>query len=123
MNLLDQAKADNAYILEDDVAGFGRAFTYTAPAGSPLSLKGQYIRRGTAIDPNTGLPVSADVSAISFSLASFQVLAGAGVLPVKGATIVTTDSTGATVTGRIPEDGLMLDRVLDRATCLLKVTT
>jgi len=116
VNLLAQAEADNSFILEDAVNGFGRAMTYTSPDGSVIIvLTGQVIRRGTKLDQATGLPVAGDEASVTFRLSTFQA-ANPGLLPVKGGKIATTDSTGAALTYVIPADGIQLDRTAGRCT-------
>jgi len=124
MNLLSQAEADNSFILEDAVTGFGRLITYTLADGSTFSmLIGQVIRRGTKIDIATGLPVSSDEAAVTVRLSSFQTVFP-GKLPTAGDKISTTDSTGATIIYKVPADGIQLDRTAGRITLvnLKKVT-
>jgi hypothetical protein len=117
VNLLAQAEADNSFILEDAVNGFGRAMTYTSPDVVPvvIVLVGQVIRRGTKLDQATGLPVAGDEASVTFRLSTFQA-DNPGLLPVVGGKIATTDSTGAALNYRIPADGIMLDRTAGRCT-------
>lgn len=116
MNLLTRAEADNAIILEDAVNGFGRVMTYTLAAGTPSgSLTGQFIRRGTKIDPASGLPVAADEASVTIRLSSFRAIFGA-IDPAKGDRIAVADSTGTVVTYVVPADGIMLDKTAGRAT-------
>ena len=111
MNLLDQAEADNAFILEDDVSGFGRAVTLTdlvTPTPNVYQAIGQVTRVGVAIDPGTGLQVPGNTCAVTLRLSAL------GVLPVEGWAVETTDITGAAVTGKIKN--VMLDRTAGRVT-------
>lgn len=116
MNLMIQAEADNAFILEDSVNGFGRAMTYTLAAGTPThELIGQFIRRGTKIDPASGLPIAGDEASVTFRLSTFRSLFGS-IDPAKGDIIAVGDSTGTTIAYKVSADGIMLDKTAGRAT-------
>ncbi len=65
MNLRELAEADNAIIVEDDVSGFGVAIMLTDPAGPVHQVKGQFSRVGVDIDPETGLLVAGNKSAVT----------------------------------------------------------
>ena len=120
MNLLGQAEADLAFVLEDDVNGYGRAITLTAPGegGTVYNVKGQYNRIGVAVDPGTGAAVATDKSSVTVRISSLS-----NVIPGAGWTVTTTDSTGAVVTGKVPltGDNVFPDRALGRVTILFKV--
>lgn len=117
MNLLDQAEADLAHLLEDDVSGFGRPAVLTDPQGVTYSLVGQYIRRGTKLDPGTGLMVAGDESFFACRLSTL------GTMPKAGWTVTTCDATGAEVKGKVVPDGVMADRTLGIVTLSLKVVS
>jgi hypothetical protein len=112
--LLDQAEADNAMILEDDVSGFGRAVTLTdnATPANVYQAKGQVTRVGVAIDPGTGLQVPGNTCAITLRLSSL------GVLPQEDWSVETTDITGAVVAGKVKN--VMLDRTAGRVTFMVR---
>lgn len=120
MSLRALAEADNAIILEDALNGFGVEIKLTAPPPSPLpedyapevyTLTGQYIRRGVDIDPETGLTVAGNFSAVTIRLSSM-----APALPTEGWAVETTDITGATVKGKAKH--CLLDRTAGRATLI-----
>jgi hypothetical protein len=113
MNLRELAEADNAFLLEDDVAGFGVAIMLTDLAGNVYQVKGQYHRVGVDVDPETGLMVPGNRSTVTVRLASLG-----GVLPDDGWLVETKDITGATVRGKA--SSVMLDRTAGRATMILK---
>jgi hypothetical protein len=120
VNLLALAEADLAFTLEDDVNGFGRSMTYTTADGlSSVTMAGQVIRRGVKIDPGTGMQIAGDEAFVTFRLSTFQATLS-GRFPEKGAKIVTTDTTGATVTYGVPADQIMIDRTLGVCTLGLK---
>jgi hypothetical protein len=77
-----------------------------------FEVKGQYIRNGVEIDPETGLLVPGSRSAVTVRLSRLTSI------PDEGWLIETTDSTGATVKGRATS--VMLDRTAGRATMLFK---
>jgi hypothetical protein len=115
VNLLDQAEADNAMILEDDVSGFGRAVTLTdnaTPTPNVYQARGQVTRVGVAIDPGTGLQVPGNTCAITLRLSAL------GVLPQEDWSVETTDITGATVAGKVKN--VMLDRTAGRVTFMVR---
>ncbi len=128
MNLLQQAEADNAFILEDDVTGFGRAIALSdnaTPTPHVYNVKGQVTRVGVTLDPGTGLPVPGNTCAVTVRLSTLMAaavvlgLAGTLGIPVEGWTVTTTDSTGATVTGKAMS--VLLDRTAGRATMMVRV--
>jgi hypothetical protein len=114
MSLRELAEADNAIILEDAVSGFGVAITLTDLDGNVYSVTGQYTRVGIDIDPETGLLVPGNKSAVTVRLLSL----GAGILPDDGWMIETTDITGAVVKGKAT--AVMLDRTAGRATMIMR---
>lgn len=116
MNLLGLAEADLSTTLEDSVAGFGRSMTYTTADGlSSVTLAGQFIRRGVKVSETTGLPIMGDEASVSFRLSTFQATLP-GKYPEKAGKIVTTDSTGTTLTYSIPSDGIKIDRTMGLCT-------
>lgn len=117
MSLLDLAEADNAIILEDVDTGFGRSMEYQAPGSETwVTLKGQFIRRGTRISEATGLPVAGDEASVTIRISTFQTLVGAGLYPLKDGKFRVTDVTGVQKIFRIPADGLQPDRTAGRMT-------
>ena len=123
MNLLDLAEADNAFLLEDTVDGFGRSASFQAPtvgtdpAPDPIVVGVQYIRIGVKMDPTTVLPVAGDTAHITARISSLvTVETGAMVMPTDGWTVTVTDSTGTANTYKIEKGKTMQDRVLGRVT-------
>lgn len=116
MNLREQAEADNAFMLEDSDTGFGVEIILTDSDSylTSYTVKGQYHRVGVTIDPDTGLPILGNKSAVTIRLSSL----GAGILPETGWTVQTTDITGETVNGIV--DKVALDRTAGRATLILR---
>lgn len=117
MNLLDQAEADNAMILEDDVSGFGRAVTLNdgaTPTPHVYQANGQVTRVGVSVDPSSGLQVPGNTCAITLRLSALG-----GALPVEGWSVETTDITGAVVVGKIMS--VMPDRTAGRVTFMVRV--
>jgi hypothetical protein len=117
LNLLQQAEADNAFILEDDVTGFGRAITLSdnaTPTPHVYNVKGQVTRVGVVLDPGTGLPVPGNTCAVTVRISALG-----GALPVEGWSVTTTDITGGTVTGKAMS--VLLDRTAGRATIMVRV--
>lgn len=112
MNLRALAEADNAAILEDDVAGFAVGIRLTDTEGRVYQVKGQYHRVGVDIDPETGLLVPGNKSAVTVRLSSVAAL------PDSDWLIETTDITGTAVKGRAAF--VMLDRTAGRATIIFK---
>ena len=116
MNLLQQAEADNAMLLEDDVSGFGRPITLTdlvTPTPNVYQCNGQVTRIGVVMDPSTGLPVPGNTCAITMRLSAL------GVLPAEGWGVETTDITGETVTGKLVS--VLPDRTSGRVTAMVRV--
>lgn len=117
MNLLTLAEADNAIILEDDINGFATAIKLTdrtTPIPNVYNVKGQYMRIGVDIDPETGLLIQGQKSAVTVRLSRFS-LAN---LPDNDWIIEATDITGTLVKGYATN--VMLDRTAGRATILFK---
>ncbi len=96
MNLREQAEADNAFLLEDDVAGFGVEITFTNPADAEetVTVKGQFTRISVEVDPETGLMVRGSTSAFTVRLSSLE-----GVIPEEGWKVESTDISGAAFIG------------------------
>jgi hypothetical protein len=113
VSLRELAEADNAIILEDAASGFGVAITLTDQAGNVYQVVGQYHRTGVDIDPETGLLVPGNKSAVTVRLTSL-----CGALPDDGWLIETTDITGAAVKGKAT--AVMLDRTAGRATMVMR---
>ena len=107
MSLLEDVEADNAILVEGDLA---RTVTLTDPAGPVYSVLGIVARIGASIDPGTGLRVPGAQTEITVRLSAL----GAGIVPAEGWGVATTDVTGGAVTGKIK--GVMLDRMAGRAT-------
>lgn len=118
MNLRAMAEADNAFLIEDDVDGFGVPCTLTPNSGdlAPIPCVSMYTRIGVDIDPGTGMLVAGNKSAITIRTSRLG-----GRLPTEGWTVSTTDISGAVVTGRVPKSSVMADRTLGRTTVLFKV--
>jgi hypothetical protein len=114
MNLRAQAEADNEFLLEDDVAGFGTAIKLTSSAVPPVvyNVKGQYHRVGVDVDPETGLLVAGNKSSVTVRLSRFPLAA----LPDNDWTIEVTDILGETVKGKARH--VLLDRTAGRATII-----
>ena len=112
MNLLTLAESDNSIILEDDVNGFARAITLRDNDGNVFPAKGQGFRVGVDIDPETGLLVPGDKTAVTVRLSTI------GAIPKDGWIVETTDSRGDTIRGRAT--AILLDRVAGRATMILR---
>jgi hypothetical protein len=115
VNLLDQAEADNAMLLEDDVSGFGRAITLTdlaTPTPHVYQCKGQVVRVGQTINEN-GLPIPGNTCAITVRLSAV------GALPAEGWSVETTDITGAAVVGKL--FNVMPDRTTGRVTAMVRI--
>lgn len=116
MNLRQQTEADNVFLLEDKVNGFGCDVTYQEPNSGPShSFVGQVHRVGVVFN-DVGLLVAGSKLAVTGRISSI------GVEPVDGGKITTTDISGATVVGLIEKSGVMLDRTSGRATMLVKVS-
>ncbi len=117
MNLLAQAEADNSFLLEDTVNGFGTSASFQAPtvgagpAPAPVVVGTQYIRIGSKIDPATGLVVAADIAHVTARISSLG-----GTMPTDGWTVTVADSTGTANTYKIESGKTMQDRVLGRVT-------
>ncbi len=96
MNLREQAEADNAIILEDDVAGFGVEITFTNPddAEETVTVKGQFTRISVEVDPETGLMVQGSTSEFTVRLSSLG-----EVIPKEDWEVKSTDITGAAFVG------------------------
>ena len=116
MNLLDQAEADNAFLLEDDVSGFGRAVTLSdnaTPTPHVYQANGQVTRVGVTIDPASGLPIIGHSCAITVRLSSL------GVVPAEGWSVETTDISGQAVIGKVKS--VMPDLTTGRVTFMVRV--
>ena len=117
MKLLDLVEADNAFLLEDTVDGFGRSASFQAPtvapdpAPDPIVVGVQYIRIGVKMDPTTGLTVAGDTAHITARISSLG-----ATMPTDGWTVTVTDSTGTANTYKIEKGKTMQDRVLGRVT-------
>jgi len=117
MNLLAQAEADNSFLLEDTVNGFGASASFQAPtvahdpAPAPVVVGVQFIRRGFRIDPGTGLQVAGDESFVTARISSLG-----ATLPTDGWTVTVADSTGTSVTYKIEKGKTMQDRTAGRVT-------
>ncbi len=115
MNLREQAEADNAIILEDDVAGFAVPITFTSPdAAQTVTVKGRFIRISVEIDPETGLMVRGSTSEFTVRLSSLE-----GVIPKEDWKVESTDITGAAFTGHCQAP--MPDYTSGRLTVLARV--
>lgn len=114
MSLLSLAESDLQMTLEDTVMGFGREMVFTPTAGDPITVGGQFIRRGLRIEPTTGLAVAADEASFSVRLSRFATL------PTDGWTVAVADITGTVSTYKILAGKLMIDRTLGIITGELK---
>ena len=115
MNLREQAEADNAILLEDDVAGFGVAITFTSPdAAQTVTVKGQFIRISVEIDTNTGLMMQGSTVEFTVRLSSLE-----GIIPEGGWKVESTDITGTAFIGHC--HALMPDYTSGRLTVLARV--
>lgn len=114
MSLRELAEADNAFLLEDDELGFAVAIRLTDTDGRVYDVVGQYHRVGVDVDPETGLLVQGNKSAITVRLSRFP----ADNLPEADWSIETTDITGTAVTGKA--NHVMLDRTAGRATIIMR---
>ena len=117
MNLRQQAEANLAFTLEDDVSGFGWPITYTEPAadgGGVHAVKGQYHRIGVDTNELGGLMMGQDKSVVTMRISSL------GVDPKKGGRIDTMDITGTAVAGLVTNEGLSFDRAAGRVTIVFK---
>jgi hypothetical protein len=117
VTIRELAALDNTAILDMD----GDVMTLTSPTGERYTLNGEYIRRGTDIDPGTGLQVATDVSVFTVSLGKLSELGlpDPEDLRKTGWTIEATDVTGHPVRARL--NPAMLDRTIGRATFTAKV--
>ena len=116
MSLRGLAESDSTKILDLD----GDEIIITSPEGDTYTLKGQYVRRGTDIDPGTGLPIQGNVSAFTVSLSALVLLGISDFEAIReGWTISALDVTGATVKARVNKP--ILDRTIGRITILAKV--
>ena len=68
MNLREQARADLAFTLKDEVNGFGRAVVLIDPAGAEVQVSGQTGDIGLVIDPDTGTAVAGRTAHISLAV-------------------------------------------------------
>ena len=113
MNLRELAESDLATTLEDSEFGFGTTIVLTEPDGTVHTVHGQYTRIGVENDPETGLQVVGQKSAVTVRLSSL-----CGSLPADGWLIEVKDITGQTVKGKASMT--MLDRTLGIATMILR---
>ena len=79
MNLITQAEADLAFVLEDDADGFGVEIAVIAPNGTTALLNAQSTDIGVLIDPSTGVGVRGRNCEAVFRLSSL--LAAFGAIP------------------------------------------
>ena len=128
MNLLQQAEADNAMLLEDSVSGFSRAVTLNdgaTPTPHIYNVKGQVTRVGVTIDPNSGLPIPGNTCAVTLRISTLMAaavllgLSASAGIPAEGWGVSTTDSTGATVAGKVKN--VQLDRTAGRVTFQVRI--
>lgn len=116
MSLQALAYADNKYILEN-ANGFSSAVKLTdlaTPTPHVYNLRGFNLRVGVDIDPETGLLVQGNKTAITVHLSNFSV----SNLPDADWPVEATDILGVTVKGKATN--VMLDRALGFATILFK---
>lgn len=78
MSLRQQAAADLADIVEDDVTGFGWPVTVTSPGGLSAALTGLTNDIAYAIDPETGQAVTGRIASVALRIASLTA-AGLGI--------------------------------------------
>ena len=116
MSLQALAYADNKYILEN-ASGFTGPVKLTdlaTPTPHVYNLTGFNLRIGVDVDPETGLLVQGNKTAISVHLSNFSL----SNLPDADWPVEATDITGALVKGKATN--VMLDRSLGFATILFK---
>lgn len=116
MSLQALAYADNKYILEN-ANGFNgpvKLTDLTTPTPHVYNLSGFNLRIGVDIDPETGLLVQGNKTAVTVHLSNFSV----SNLPDSDWPVEATDITGVTVKGKATN--VMLDRALGFATILFK---
>jgi hypothetical protein len=119
MNLKTLAEADGAIVLEDADDGFAVPVTLTIPAvdiySEPvvLQVNGIYNRIGVFFDPDTGIQVPGDTSAVTVRLSSIAPHEPNGTW-----TISVQDITGATITGKPMKP--LFDRSLGCVTMFFK---
>jgi len=70
--LREQAEADLAFILEDDVSGFGWPITIIDPAGKSVNLIGFSNDISQLIDPDTGQAVSGRLATVALRIKSLN---------------------------------------------------
>lgn len=70
MSLRELAEQDLAFILEDEVTGFGWPVTLVDPAGQSANLTASTTDIGQILDPDTGTAVSGRVATASLRLSS-----------------------------------------------------
>lgn len=119
MSIRELAAVDDSALYDID----GDEITLVSPDETETyRVSGQYVRRGTDIDPGTGLPIQSDVSAFS---ASLRKLVEVGLSDPerlkneKGWTVSGADILGAVITMRV--NTALLDRTIGRVTILGKV--
>jgi hypothetical protein len=110
------ARDSRAHLAENGVS-----MTLTSPdALRVLTTSGQVIRRGLKI-AGQEIPIAGDECAVTYPISPLiaQGLISPEELKTKGWKIATTDALGAAISGTF---GLvLLDRNLDRATCIVKM--
>lgn len=116
MSLQALAYADNKYILEN-ASGFTSQVKLTdlaTPTPHVYILNAFNLRIGVDVDPETGLLVQGNKTAVTVHLSNFSV----SNLPDADWPVEATDITGALVKGKATN--VMLDRALGYATILFK---
>jgi len=124
MSLRVEAEADLAFILEDEVYGFGYSITVTDPDGSVGDLTGFSNDISQVIDPDTGQAVSGRLASAALRISS---LTAAGLaLPVgiadttgKPWLIQFDDINGNPFTFKVSQSNP--DRALGVVICLLEL--
>lgn len=120
MGLRDIAESDLAFILEDDVMGFGWPITLTNPLGQVENLTGFSNDIAQLIDPDTGQAVSGRVASVALRISSLNALpVGIADSQSKPWLVTFDDINGNTFTFKVAQSNP--DRALGIVTCLLEI--
>lgn len=123
MGLRQQAEADLAFILEDDVGGFGYSITLTDPSGLTDTFTGFSDDIAQVIDPDTGQAVSGRLASVALRISSlyaagFKLPKGIADTGSKPWTVAFNDINGRAHTFKISESNP--DRAVGIVVCLLE---